>query len=66
MWNFINQGTLANLLISSLLFASTILYRPSSNSKPTMSTSLRIVLDCHADRYGEASDGPFHYSPSSN
>ncbi|KAJ7467698.1 hypothetical protein FB451DRAFT_1178071 [Mycena latifolia] len=65
MWSFLDQGTLQNLLISNLLFVSTIRHRPNSNSGPTTSTSLRMVLDCHADRYGPEFDSPFRYSPSS-
>ncbi|KAJ7019945.1 hypothetical protein C8F04DRAFT_1146092 [Mycena alexandri] len=64
MWNFLDQETLQNLLISSFLFASTIRRRPNSNSRPTpVSTSLRMVLDCHANRYEPEVDGASHYSP---
>ncbi|KAJ7777683.1 hypothetical protein DFH07DRAFT_976869 [Mycena maculata] len=65
MWNFLDQETLQNLLISSFLLVSTIHHRPNSNSRPTVSTSLRMVLDCHADRYEPESDAPSYYSPDS-
>jgi hypothetical protein len=63
MWNFLDQGTLQNLLISNLLFVSTIRHRENNNSRPKTSTSLHMVLDCHADRYEPDFDSPFHYSP---